>query len=142
MNESKLAGANYIVNFFNHINQLNSEYSKYQNYLLEIDAKYSGNIEALSDLEKDYISNLVQICRYYVSIVYIQYKSIYSVVDKLKESEKIEDLYNKINNTYLIEREQLKEFILEINKALVNDVMKDLLVSSKEIVGEIYGTRN
>lgn len=140
MDERKLAGANYIINFFNEIQQLNHHYSLYLNYLLQLNTKYgsSPDNQNILDNEKEYLSNLTQGVRHYVHKVFIQYEALYSSIDKLQLDTKIKEMYQKIANTYIINSNELREFVLLINKTLINDVIKDLLVSSQEILSSVF----
>lgn len=141
--ERKAAGANYIINFFNEMQQLKVYYSQYINFLLEIKTKYGSSPESKnwSDEEKQALSNLAQTVRHLCNLTYISFVSIFSSGHMNTEKtimDRAEKLYFKIINTYVIESRELEEFVLLLNKAMINDVIQNMLMSSQDIVSNIY----
>lgn len=136
MNERKAAGANYIISYFNEVQQLKVLYAQYINFLLEIRTKYES-LDKLEENEKLQLGQLAQSVRHLVHLTYISYVSIFSI-GKLKINKDITDLYNKISITYIINTKELEQYVTEINKSLVLDIIKDLLSSSQDIVSDLY----
>lgn len=138
MNERKSAGANYIISYFNEVQQLKVIYAQYINFLLELKTKYHNeNLDKLEEIERGQLSQLAQGVRHLVHLTYISYASIFSI-DKLKVDKKIAELYYKIANTYIINTKELEQYVTEINRSLVLDIVKDLLTSSQDVVNDLY----
>lgn len=138
MNERKVAGANYIISFFNEVQQLNQFYSLYHNLILQLKTKYGkDNLEELEDIDNQQLHNAGQNVRHYCNKVYILY---YAIASKANLNlNKIEALYNAAVNDYVIKLDNLKKYVLEINKELVNDIIQDLLRTSHDLINDIYG---
>jgi hypothetical protein len=137
--ERRQAAASYIINFFNEVQALNHVYGQYVNLLLEFKEKHGSVPEgrSLADDEKQTLSVLAQTVRHYCHKIYIGYKS-FVVAKEFLENPDIDQYYSKVKNTYVIKTEDLEKFVVAVNALLVNDVVKDLLVSSHDIVNEIY----
>ena len=147
LDESKITGANYIINFYQEIQALITNYANYCNILLEIKEKYGEEVNKASDEEKTIITKVVQGVRYSVQKTYIQYKSIIATInkkektkDQIEEDKTFEDSYKELKEEFMINRETLEKYVLSINKIFLNDVIKDLLKTSQDLVDEIYST--
>lgn len=143
MKETNLAGANYIVNFFNDIQLLLHSYSNYINYLLELESK-TGDLEEEKEIdeeERKTVFQLVQSVRYYCHKTYIGYNSICQAT-KIEPEEKIKKNYNdNIKNSPIIDKDKIEEYVISLNAFLVHDIIKDLLTTSHDIMGQIYGNQ-
>lgn len=141
MKETKLAGANYIISFFNDIQNLNHHYSMYCNMLIEVNAKHGINsIEGLEEYEKNTLIKVSQDLRYYVNKCYIAYVSIHESLE-ITKSEEIPIVYPKLMNRFIIIREDIEKFVTEINVVLVKKIIRDLLQTSQDIFNDVYGTQ-
>lgn len=139
MKERKVAGSHYIVNFYNEIQQLNQHYSLYRNLMIEVRAKHGEDPkpESLGDEEKATVTSYAQAVRHFAHKIIIQYKSIIKAT-KLKEDKAVNETYQKILKDFIIKVEDLEKFVVSINMALVNEVIQDLLISSQDLVQDIY----
>lgn len=134
--EKKSAAASYILNFYREVLTLTSYHSQYLNLLLEIESKYK-EIEKASEAEKLNIQQAIQNVRYYCTQVYIQYRSIANAI-KLKENEKIEEIYTKLKTNYVLQRQDVEDYVILLNNLLVEEVIQDLLQSSEQIVKHAF----
>lgn len=139
MKERETSGAHYIVTFYNNIQQLNHLSSQYDNLLLEFKSKYGDNPDPkkVSDEERAVLSSVLQNIRHYAKLAYIGYKSIYPTIKKTY-SKIIEDAYIHIKEQYVIKKDVLDIYVIELNKILVEDIIRDLLLSSQDIYSQIY----
>lgn len=141
MKERLIAGSNYIILFFNDIQQLNHNYSLYLNYMLELEGKYGPEAERVTkstEEEKNAVVNLVQTLRHYSTKCFLQYSSIIQSLNK-KVDKTISDVYNnKLIKNLIINRDDLKTFVIGINKALMDEVIVDLLKKAEDIYKDIY----
>lgn len=137
MNEKKLAGANYLISFFNQIQQLNNDSSVYINYINHLNHKYgedSDDVEkAIDEQEKQFIIQLVQAVRHSARQAFRSYLTIYSVAE-LKRNKDLEITYRGMIDQFIINRVVLEEFVLMMNKSFLADVIQDLLVTSQDLV--------
>lgn len=138
--EERTTAANYILSFYNEIAYLNHTYSNYKNMLLELQFKSSSETENLNQLQKDTLIQNAQTVRYYCTKVYIQFKAMQTNIDNLgKEKEKeLAEHYKQIESNFIIKVDDLTKFVVLMNSILINKVMKGLLVSSQEIIQDIY----
>lgn len=136
-NEEKAAAANYVINFYNEVQQLTHFYATYENLMLELIEKY-GNEEQIEETEKSVIKQACSTIRYYTTVSFIKYSSI-----MLKTGENIdkdiEKLYNIIIKTYVVKREDVKNYVVKLNSVLMNTVIKSLLESSSDVIAKLYG---
>lgn len=148
--ERKLAGANYIVNFFNEIQQLNHHYAQYCNLMLELKNTYGEKADKAKFQESDRqaLKNMLQTLRYYSHKIMIQYQSIFKVlpnsdVEDIKKNKKdpLTDAYGKIKTDFVIGQKDIEKFVVSINSTLVEGIIKDLLVTSQDIYGQIYNAQ-
>jgi len=138
-NEQKVVGASYIISFFKDVQALTHNYAQYLNVMLEVEKKYAkDDMEALGEIEKEIVSKSFQTVRYYSLKCYVSYHAIKGSL-KLKDDEEIENNYKIIKNTFIIPRDALEKFVVRLNKLMIEDIIKDLLKTSQDIVGEVYG---
>lgn len=140
--EKKITAASYIYQFYSEIQNLNHEYSNYLNIMLELENKYSSNVEKnASDEEKNFIKIQIQKVRYSTHQTYIHYLSITKGLNKNPDN-KIVKSYDLIKKQFMINREELEKYVTNINAVLVLEVIKNLLESSQDLIQEIYKNAN
>lgn len=141
MNERKVVGSSYIVNFYQSIYQLTQSCCQYTNLLLELKTKYGEepNPKKMQEEELSILANSVQTVRYHSKMFFIQYKSICPSIN-IPESEKLTSLYEKVKTDYILTEESITEFVIEVNKLLLDSVIKDLLMTSQNLLNQIYDT--
>lgn len=135
--EKKVVAANYIITFYNEILQTNHSYSQYVNLLLELDNKYPNMEEGLETTDKETLKTAIQNLRYHIIQTYTMYKSI-SLTTKLEANPKIEEHYNILLSKFIIDRKITQEYVIEINNLFLDQVIKELLDTSTELISNIY----
>lgn len=143
MNERKLAGANYIIIFFNDVQSLTSIYSQYKSYLSELEYKYGTKPEKWESGERDTLNQLNQNIKFLAHKVNVQLSSICKA-GNITEKGEVENKYKVLNDktNYILKIKDVEEFVIEINTFLANEIIKDLLRSSQDTYNQIYETGN
>ena len=130
--DKQQAGASYIISFYNNIEALNDTFSQYLCILLDYQNQYP-NAEKADDAAKTEIKQYMQNVRFVMNKAYIQYKTIAQSL-KIKESKTISDIYNQTKEKFLIPQDIIEKFVIEINTILVNNVIQELLETSKSTI--------
>lgn len=138
LNEEKAAAANYVLQFYADVQNVTHNYANYENLMLELSEKYNGKDDKITQSENDQIKIYCQTIRYFVTVSFIKYSSIILKTGG-KIDPKIEKLYNTIKISFVVKREDVKNYVLELNGVLMQTVIKTLLQSSDEIVEKLYG---
>lgn len=136
--EKKIAAAQYIITFYNEIKQLTMQEAYYINLMLEYETKYKTlDMEKITDEERKVIIAASQQVRLAVNTTYMSY---YSLQEKLKLplNKEMEALYNSINKTLIIKRDELNEFSKKINRMLVTEIIQTLLDTSQNYLQKIF----
>ena len=136
--EQQVAGAGYILSFFNDIEQLNNYYAAYVNAALGLKSKYP-NEESLKNMSVDdrkTIGEAANAVRVWIVRCYIKAKALRDKVPEFT-SDELDESYRKICNTITPEVEDVEKFVIEINKAFVNGVLVDLLNQARDIYARL-----
>lgn len=143
MNEQKITASNYIISFYQEVENLTHNHAIYINLLIELKAKYGEKPDAKKITEEEYnvLSTTVQTVRYYCTKAYIKYNSISNQFQKNEDVKKQYDLIKSPSN-YLIDSEKLESFVTLMNNIIVDKVIRNLLKSSQDFVSEIYNYEN
>lgn len=139
--ESQIVGASYIVGFYKEIQLLTHNYGLYLNLMLEIESKYGKEPKELPAEQSNYIASIAQNVRLSVHKSYVMYCSIQNALSK-KVSKKIDvhKEYEKLSKEFVLNRKVLQDFVVGLNDALVTEVVQELLVTSTDLVNEVYGS--
>ncbi len=138
IDEKKIAGASYIFAFYKEVQILTDYYAQYINFLLEVKEKTKGeNLEKLDEAVKTTIMQGVQQARISAHKTYIQYISIVDVLKRGKQ-DKIGEIYKRIKTDYIIKEEDLRDYVVALNKVLLNEVIQSLLEDSQTIINQVY----
>lgn len=136
--ETEAIAANYIISFYREVQILNHNYSVYLNQLLEINERHGDKgLENAEEAEKINLMSFAQNIRQNVHKTFIQY-TVISGAAQLKKDKDIEKLYNVIKDTFIMPRDTLKDYVIKINTLLVNDLIKHILETSRDIIDKIY----
>lgn len=145
VNEERTTAASYIITFYKEVQELSHNFVLYENIMLELNVKYKNFSQGLNieQEDKDILIKLVQTLRYHSHKCMLQYQCIIeSIEDKEtkddKEKKESEELYKKIKETFIIEREDIYLFVKFMNKFLIKDIMKHLLEDSQTALDNIY----
>jgi len=137
--EKRIVGASYILEFARNVILLNSDYSNYLNSMVYLEEKHgqSGG-EGMDDTEKNQTIELNHRVRASCTNLYISYKTLVKVLNE-EEDKSIIDSYSSIKTRLIVKKEDIENFVVGLNTFLVQDIVKNLLESSQDIVSSIYG---
>lgn len=137
MNEKEIAGASYVIAFYQEVQNLTHNYGEYTNLLLEIEKKYKP--ENIPAEVNNLLAQHAQFVRLGVMKSYIMFKSIIKVVDpKDKNPPTIEAVYKKIKGDFVINRDDLEEYVMSMNAILVKEVVQNLLATGQDLYKSVY----
>lgn len=136
--EKLVAGAGYILTFFNDIEQLTSYFASYLNTFLELKSKYQ-DLEALDKLDESDRANLVgliQGMRSWIVRTYVKAKALEEHVSEFNVEE-LEKSYKEATENFVLKPESVEKYVIEINKAFAKGIMKDLLVQAHDLYAKL-----
>jgi len=134
-NEKEKTTQSYIVNFYALVQQLIGAYSEYEELLLEVEGFKEQNPDVEMDSEQqDLIKNANRFLRKIVTQIQMHYETF-----EYKKSKKDDDIiksYKDLNKNYLLDKELLKNYIVEINKYTLDRIMPH--ISENTNIGNVY----
>lgn len=142
VDEKKTAGASYIFTFYKGVQTLTHNYAVYINFIAQLELKYSKEeIDLLntviSEEEKAQLNQMLVELRYSIIVNSVYYDSISKVVKGVKDKD-VEEAYNEVKKGYVIKRDKLENYVLLMNKVLLNGVVKTLLETSQQIIDSVF----
>jgi hypothetical protein len=138
--ETETAGASYIISFYQQVQVLTHNYGNYVNLMLEVENKYGKEAQNVEAEVKNVITAQVQEVRLGVMKTYIMYKSICAGAGINEPNYKdIEVAYNNIKENFVIKKDAIEKYVIALNAALVNDVIKNLLATGQALFSNVYG---
>lgn len=140
MGEKTLVAANYIQDFYKAVNALNDHTSIYINIMLELTSKYGKELKDLEPEVRNAMQTAIQNFRHYANKVMLMYEAIFNVHDK-KLAKEVKESYEYIITNFGLDPKKARDFTVAINKAMVSEIMQDLLTTSKEIIDKIYNVK-
>ena len=141
INEQRTAAASYIINFYQQTQDLVDYFVSYTNILTEIKYKYKGiDLSKIEDNDKQTLLVSSQNLRYCIQKIFIQYKTILHTLNK-KENKKLTQNYNQIKEHFIMQQSKVENFVIDINIFLMEDIIKQLISSSQELITDIYDTK-
>lgn len=144
----KLVAKSYIENFHHHVINLTDTSAGYQNLLIELKHRHPGEGDAmkLEDNENQALLESAQNLRFFVQQVYISYRSISENLEKERRSqeqeEKIETLYKRMKDDFIIDPTVIEEYVILFNHILVSQVIRRLLQNAQDIIEGVYGDQS
>jgi len=130
-NEQQKTSQDYIIRFYALVQELINYYSEYEELILEVQGFIKQNPEIQMDKEQELkIRNTNRFLRKLMTQIQIHYET-FDIKDKdTKQEIKIKEIYSKINKQYLLDREELKAYIIEINKYTLEKLMPHIIQNS------------
>jgi len=143
VNEQKTAAASFIINFYTLSVNLKDQYAKYENLLIELEAKYKNvDMSKLEEPDKNNLLTNMQNLRYFIIMSYVDYKTLFDYFtiqdQKLKEDPNITLSIDKLRSQVIIKRQDALDYVIGINRFLLSSVIKKLLESSQDIINGLY----
>lgn len=143
IDQNKILGATYISEFFKEIRTLTGEYANYKNMLIEIEYITKTEDAKISDDQAVNLRQGVINIRLISNMVYIHYRTLCEILE-VDDSVKtpIETSYGHIINPAksMPDLKEVETFVIEVNKLLVKDVIRNLLETSQDILNSLYPT--
>jgi hypothetical protein len=140
--DEQLAGAGYILNFFENVLNMNAYYSELKRRLLNIKAKTNPDelqknpTDHVSSSELKQLRNTLQFLNGFIDLTYIQAQALKNKVQAFNDSE-LQKLYESTETGEIPKIENIQEYVIKINTAFVDDVMQKLLVDSKTYYNQL-----
>lgn len=109
--------------------------------MLELENKYGDPPEKMPVEVKNYLTQLIQTVRLSVHKSYVMLCSIqpsFKEKEEKKDKDKLEKSYLNLKNKFILDRESLEDYVVCLNKILVNEVIQNLLRSSQDLISEVY----
>lgn len=136
--EQQVAGAGYVLSFFNDIEQLSNYYAQYINTVLSFERKYPNNkaLEGMSEEDRQALIATVQGLRTWIIRCFVKAQALKEKVENFT-SDEFEEIYRKVTSNFIPEREDVESFVIEINKAFVNGMLVDLLNRARDVYARL-----
>ena len=136
--EKKIVAASYVFTFYQSVTIAIDYEAQYRNILVELNVKYSNQevINKLNETEKEALIQSVQLVRFYSRKCWIMYKTLIKPLG-IKEDKGLEEAYIKIKDQYVINQDDLENFIIAINQILIDNTIKDLIDNSQNLLEAI-----
>lgn len=136
--EQQVAGAGYVLSFFNDVEQLSNYYAQYINTILSFERKYpdSKALENMSEEDRQTLINVVQGLRTWIIRCFVKAQALKEKVENFT-SDEFEESYRKVTGEFIPEKEVVEKFVIEINKAFVNGVLVDLLNQARDVYARL-----
>ncbi len=137
MENSNISASGYIVTFFNDVESLTNAYAQYSNILAALKGQHptEESLEKLTDGNKAQALQIIQETRFWVNRSHVKFSALSGSIKEFKSGAgKINALHKKlIEDTTIPKFEDLKEYVIEINKVFVQGVVSTLLTKANEI---------
>lgn len=139
MKQEEIVAGSYILTFYQEVQNLSHYYAQYLDIMLRLKMTITTEekLAKLDETTTQELRNALINLRYSAHKTQIQYLSIIDSI-KATTNKKLQDIYTKIKQTYIIPIEDIETYTLELNKELTRAVIKDLLETSQQYIQNIY----
>jgi len=138
VDEKKNAAASYIMTFYQEVQAVKQTYAAYLDLILDLQLSYGvEGISKLEDDQKDTVKSAIKQLRYLVIQSMTSYKAITQSTKK-DINKKLQQSYDNIKKDYIIKIKDIELFTEELNRALLDQVITNLLKTSEDIISDIY----
>ena len=86
VDEQKIAGASYILQFYREVEALTHNMAQYKNVMIELETKYIGGAKP-EEAEKNIMTQTIQTVRYSVIKTFVRYQAIKRTIKVLKKGK-------------------------------------------------------
>jgi hypothetical protein len=143
--ERRSTAGRYLLNFLEEVNTLSNWNALYFNIMAEVQfmAQKSGSVEdhmkEMDASQKSELLRQIQETRFYVTKTWTTLQSMKEVlkISKDKELEELEKVKNKLQNEFIMKRDDVEFFTVTVNKFLVKDIIKELLKDNEDLVSSL-----
>lgn len=145
--DQRIAGASYIVTFFNDVEALNWQAPAYINLITQFKFKYPQKGESGRPEESDMdivdqtnLQSSVQMIKTYVFRVYTKFRALSKQIDQFDEYKDImEKGYKAVSGEAIPSQEVIEGFVITVNELFVMGIVGELLGSASEVLRTITG---
>jgi len=136
INEEKTAAASYIINFYQAVQNITHYYSQFLNFQVELKEK-SKDANEIEEQDRQALITTMQNIRYYLHQTYTQYTAITEATEN-QTNKQITEAYQTLAQNFEYKITSLDFYVKEMNKFLLQKVVKNLLENSQDILDQIY----
>lgn len=134
-----ISSASYIVDFYQLVGALTSNYSAYLNLLAESKIKTGTNIEEMEEEIKEAFKVGVQNIRLLCTDAYIKTRTLLKRAKKTDiKIETVEKVYKKAIKEYVINSEDLEAYVFLLNDLLAEEVLTEIFENSNTLLQGVY----
>ena len=146
--EEQVAGASYVMNFLDDVENLTNTYATYLNVMVRVQDKYGLGKEKEGEKKKKTIQldqddetailEVNEAMRVWIARCYIKANTLQKKIDGMKEGvKKLKKSYESAISSSTIEKEIAESFVMEINMLFMEGILTDLLVRSQDIYRDV-----
>lgn len=135
--EQQQTAASYILTFYQNVQMLTHNYANYHSLLLTMENEYSGDIKKMPDEHKNKVLEFSNTVRYHAIMTFTSLNVIQKRLN-VQRSPDLDKLHEKIENTLILDRKVLKDYVNAIHLELSANIMKDLLNTSEAIINNLF----
>lgn len=145
--EGEIAGASYVMNFLDDVENLTNTYATYLNVMVRVKDKYGlGKKEEgekkkqirLEPEDEQAILEVNEAMRVWIARCYIKASTLQKKIDKMKDGVKnLKKSYESAISSSTIEKEIAESFVMEINSLFMEGILTELLVRSQDIYRDV-----
>ena len=139
-NEKEVAGSSYILEFYQSIQNIIHEHANYVNTMVYLKNKYKGVIDSgMEEQDDKHLKERTQILRHGQIKSYLLLNSLKKTL-KISDEEikKLDSLYKKIKEEFVINLEDSEKFVIKMNEHLLSDVLNNLVKNSQDFLNNMY----
>lgn len=141
--DKKIVASTYIGEFYRLVQNLNHWYALYKNVETTFMNDHKG--KKAEDLRRDMeeteykkIKIILDEIRYNVNRAWIGYKTIIATSTKVQEDPAVKEKTDQVNANYVVPIDLLEDYIIMMNKTLLDEAMKNLIKTSQDYLSDIY----
>lgn len=135
--ETDKTSLNYMVNFYALVQQLINGFSEYEELILQTVAHNDSNPDEKMDIKQlESVKTYNAFLRKVIAQIQIHYSTLEYKKGTEKEPLALDVEYNKLTENYLLDRKQLRKYIVELNKYSLDRIMPH--ISNNADMNNIY----
>lgn len=148
--EEQVAGASYVMNFLNDVENLTNTYATYLNVMVRIQDKYQlGKKEKeenkkknktvqLDNEDEQAVLEVNEAIRVWIARCYVKANTLQVKIPEMKESvKKLKKNYESAISSSMIEKEVAEGFVMDINAVFMQGILKDILTRAQDVYEDV-----
>lgn len=137
----QITGANYLINFFREMENLNVESARYIIYIVALKDKYpkstldGGLIDGITEEDNDILIQMAQLIKSCVYSTFIRHEALKGQIKEFQtDSDKIKAAYLLIRNKAIPNADLVEDYTIRINKLFCLGVVGEILVKADDLI--------